>query len=571
MKLVQNIMNVVQSRFWAPKNILALEYEGYGLKAFLVYAKAGRIQIKDSYESNLADPDKALEEVVGKIRSRHKLPKKAVLLSSEAVPALLELPVDSRQPRPRDQMHELVRWEMEPYLAEQITTKPIGGILIGRSYLTYAQAKEIINAMETQKDTLHQNGPLLRFGEVALKKGYIDHGQLEECLSIQERFQFIEDDPVVGWSYQKDIGFSGDSRRSSWFACGMSRSVRDHWKTRLIKFGVQLKGIYPLVSSSTASLNGLSDDHCIVLEMYKGLIGCTRLLKGQMESLRLYYLSDEEPSLGICQDLIGDRVNKVFFAGGDKNLKKIYKEMKDHIHSENQLFTFSKKIDVPDSVPQESVANLIGAVSHITGLPDGKRIASVSAEDPGPPLKNRNEFWLFVAMAIIVFVMELVETSLQMNLKGFKKEAIHVMNKLEPLEDANEKILRQIKTNNELQSSLDEKMQVLNRGIEKIKLMEVLLEERQSFVPFLMRAVAGAVNDDVVMERIIETNKQTFQITGWALTEKSAQQFVRSLSRDMVESNMNTEDLSVWVQAGRTGMNGYAFSLNLVEISEDKL
>ena len=57
------------------------------------------------------------------------MPKTVALVSANAVNAIVDLPVTPDKSRPKAQMNEMVRWELEPHMAQQNELWMIGAIV----------------------------------------------------------------------------------------------------------------------------------------------------------------------------------------------------------------------------------------------------------------------------------------------------------------------------------------------------------------------------------------------------------------------------------------------------------
>ena len=128
------------------RQILAVEFDGYRLRAVLVRAEAEQVVVQRASESRAVDPFAALSEAIDEL-GRTDLPRRAILLVPKATPAVLELPVDPKHPRPAAQMQELVHWELETHMTQQIGTGRLGQIMIGRGYLSYPQIELGVHAI----------------------------------------------------------------------------------------------------------------------------------------------------------------------------------------------------------------------------------------------------------------------------------------------------------------------------------------------------------------------------------------------------------------------------------------
>jgi hypothetical protein len=241
-----NVMKLAALQSIFQKILLVLEYDGFVLRARMVKRKKDGIIIGEIGTSSLSDPREALDDLMRQAQHIKPFPRKAIVVTVEVLSAVLELPVHPSRPRPYHQMHDLVRWEIEPFVMEQMAIKPIGSILRGKSYLTSQQLQEVVCALERDREHMRPAGqPALRFGEYALKKKFITHHQLQECLSLQDHLQRVPSDLVCGWAFQAN---SVNTVKSQYLTCAVDRNIRDRWKKHLTEYRLKLEGLYSLAS-----------------------------------------------------------------------------------------------------------------------------------------------------------------------------------------------------------------------------------------------------------------------------------------------------------------------------------
>src|SRR5690606_15758175 len=98
---------------------------------------------------------------------------------------LIELPVSPTKPRPAIQMQELIRWELEPLLMQCNMYWAAGQLLLRMGYLDEGQLKDVVERQQgKQKGSNGDNSAysFKRFCELAIEMGYITQEQMHECL-----------------------------------------------------------------------------------------------------------------------------------------------------------------------------------------------------------------------------------------------------------------------------------------------------------------------------------------------------------------------------------------------------
>lgn len=524
------------------RRLLAVESDGFSLRAAVVSAEGKGVVVERVAESREADLATALAETVGRLRSQDaELPHRAILLTAEAIPAILELPVHPRKPRPAAQMQELIRWELEPHLAQQVSSRPIGSILIGRGYLSYDQTRQVLQELERRKGTAATTSrPSRQFGQVAVEMGFITVAQLQEALAIQERLQVSDEATVCGWSAQPEPS-ARNGKTFRWLVCGVSRRLRDHLAETFSRQGLHLEGVYPLVGCSAAMLNGATLTATAgVLEVHSGLLGYAGLAGGSINELRMAYTAGEPASLRMCLELIGKETGSIWLAGRSAELEALSAELAGQLRQEPRRIPVDVREGSSETVA--SLVSLAGAARHALRLPGAARAVCVPARDPAPPLWERVTVWWLAAACILTLMVGMLEISLATGARTRER-------------------VQQIK---QLEQRVASKHQELDELAKKQAFLEQQLPHRQALILGLLDALAGTVSEEVVIDRLKETDLEEIDVGGWSLSEKAVQRFAQDLTVSVKPLGLAVTDLNVRTQTGRLGLPGYAFTLRLV-------
>jgi len=560
--------------------LLVVERDGFGLRAAVIRAEKKVMVIEQVVVSKLPYFNAALVEAVEQIRKNDKsAPRRAIMLAPEVVPALLELPVDPKNPRPAAQMEEMIRWEMEPYLDQEVVTRNIGAILIGRGYLSAKDAQRVLELMEEKKSarqlqTPGERQPMIRFGEAAIELALIDNENVEECLKIQESFQWDDDEYVCGWTSQprqtEGEDEEADQKRHHWLACGLSRGLRERWRKEFAHLQLSLEGIYPLTACSAAALSGTATKEVsAVLDFQPGMVGCTRVSGGTIEGLRVYHVSGDFPSLESCSDMVGSRVKSIWLSGRGKALSGFAKKLSKELKCEVQTIPCDNAESLPEKVTPESVAGWVGALRHRLNQAGAERAVCIPAADPPPPVHLRVGVWWTAVITATLLVIGAVEGSMAFRVWKATAKENEIRQVLRPVE---------------------EKLDAINAGIAEVaglreqvarKHREIaVLEKRNRFLTnelphtgklltVLLDAVARAVTKEVVIDRMESEEGDEVEMGGWALSERAVQQFSRRLATVIGADDLQVSDVSVRSTPGRLGMRGYAFDLRLVPVKQE--
>ena len=274
------------------KPILACETDGFILKAAIASKKADSIEIVAIGESKATNFKEAVADILAQAQQQKlALPKQAILVSPSVVPALLDLPVDPEKPRADKEMFELVRWEMEPLLAQQIGIWSIGAILLGRGNISENQRQEI--ALKAKTAGIRAG---VRFGELAVELDFVSRQEIDEALELQVLLQEVGQEIECAWC----LGATEDEQQPPvWLASAVSRGVRDRWATAFDSNGLSLNWMYPTIGASTLALSGEALGEP-VLEIHQNQVACITANEKGISGLRMVTFAGDTLAVSDC-------------------------------------------------------------------------------------------------------------------------------------------------------------------------------------------------------------------------------------------------------------------------------
>ncbi|MGE3809156.1 MAG: hypothetical protein AB7K24_31210, partial [Gemmataceae bacterium] len=546
-----------------------------------------RLVVERMAISRSIDSVKALHEAIAQLQPV-ELPGRAIVVTPEVIPAVLELPVDPAKPRAAAQMLDLVRWEMETYLAQYAPARQIGDILIGRGHLTADQVREVLQEVEKRKrDSLISRTPgdrrtVSRFGDTAVELGLIERAQLEECLNLQESMHAGEEDYC--YSYAGQPGAPGAEGRHPWLVACVHRAVRDRWEQAFGQEKLRLDGLYPLVGTASAAMpeenaRGSSG----ILELQAGLVAATRVQDGVVVGMQIHYTAGRSPGVNTYVDLLGhDARGPIWLAGRHAHLRNLPRELPELLHRETDFIQMPIESASPET--RGNQAAMLGAYASATGRAGAKRALGVPARDPAPPLWQRPQMHVAAVVSALVLLVGSVEMSLakwKKRLETDKPVLDQLAQRKRLAEDAKAKLARakQIqaditKSNKELElarADADHFEGALHRKVfeewRKANLRRICLEKevprRGKLVPAMLDAMAKSAGGDVAVEKIVEKDIDEISVFAWSLDETSAQRFAQALEKTLAPWEMGVVGVHLRSAKGRLDLEGFEFEIKL--------
>ncbi len=593
--------NVVSHLPRVGRRVTVVEASGFRLRAAVVVTKGRRAAIERVATSRNADPEAALAEALGALRAGGPVSKQAVLISSQVTPALLELPVTPSNPRPAAQMEELVRWELEPQLAQQAGVRPLGAILVARGHLAPAQARAIGAEVEERRRQGRRGGPptsgaraasasgiraasasgiraasasqaggarggsAVRFGDVAIELGLTGRDEIDEARRLQRWFADPDDEVVCGFAAQGEL--PDEPGRGRWLAAAIGRRARQAWIDAFAANGLVLRGIYPTVGTGAATLNGelAGGRRASVLDVQGDLVGCARVAEVGVTDLRLVPHPDGEPSLDRCLELIAGREDDILYlATGSADAELLRKQLAAVLgEAPPSLPVTTSDADRADAA---SLAGIAAAGAHAIGVAPGARAVCIPAREAGPGASQRPVLWwaaALVAIAALVFAGERWRAG---RLDAAMSASAAAQERLQAVQRETARV-RGIETRVEaLQGELEAEGAWLATADARRRLLEETLQARERRLGVVLDALRELASPTLAIDRCEETRRGELVISAFTLTQRDAEELARALLERLAPEGLRLAGQSVTRSgAGRLGLAGFALELRLTE------
>jgi len=532
------------------KPILACETDGFILKAAIATKKADSIEIVAIGESKATSFKEAVADILAQAQQQKlALPNQAILVSPSVVPALLDLPVDPEKPRADKEMFELVRWEMEPLLAQQIGIWSIGAILLGRGNISENQRQEI--ALKAKTAGIRAG---VRFGELAVEFGFVSRQEIDEALELQVLLQEVGQEIECAWC----LGATEDEQQPPvWLASAVSRGVRDRWATAFDSNGVSLNWMYPTIGASTLALSGEALGEP-VLEIHQNQVACITANEKGISGLRMVTFAGDTLAVSDCievsHELMRHHMKTIWADGLVADKSDVLQQLEERLER-NLSVLVSPKTGVS--------AALAGAVERVFVSAKNEFIAPVRAKPPAPPIyKQPRNIIIFIVS--LLFLLPLgCELSFYLTRDEKMQEEAALIQKLAKIESASQLIGGKNASAKTAQQRLDMIESKLIGAEKGTAVLQYSWSARQQFVEGLLNRLESSVNEDVVIDFVDESEKNGVFIRAWSLSEESAQQFIQKMAMPINGWSLTVKDQSVQFARGRLGLDGFTVMLSL--------
>lgn len=508
--------------------------------------------------------DFRLTTVLSKLKDRGHLPRNAILILPDVMVTILRLPVSPAKLRPYDEMHEMIRFEMEFLISEKMLARPLGMLLVERGYIKREEIGSIVQKLEARRvKTAVGTASTLpdRFGNLAVELGYCSPNAIQECISLQERFRRSPLDLRCAWRPLSDQ--HPEEGMFPWVAAALLNETVEEWKKRFEAQGIHVESIYPLSFCQAGFIAKFKNQNkTAVAELFDGSGTLAVFDQGKLEKLG-HFWANERPYLEDMTDEIRSLENfsQLLVAGDPATLEKIAPQLDIRIRER----CLSLKEALPNFIEDPETVAMLGAACDFFKVNRSGIPLPIPVTQPAPVWYKNRRFLGRLTLGMSAAFLLLMETifgfrfGIEKHLHTKAEEKLHMME--EKILKANQN-LEEIKT-------FEKGLEAMNQELEMYKRKSIFLENsiarRESLIPAFLDLVAESVNEEIVVNRILEREGGIILMSGWGLNEKTIQAFARDLSRKLVFWNLKISGLEIREGKGKLGLIGYAYDFEIYD------
>ncbi len=529
------------------KQVLVVDASPAAVSAFIARRQVnGTITFGAAASSDNADFDKAIGEVVAELKNQTKrLPREAVLVSSLAAARLISLPVAPDRPRPREQMTELIRYEMEEaVVAGNDLVTPVA-LLQERGVLSFEQRSQL----EEQARDADISVSELCEQTVGSEAMATVLQQLDQLL--------VEDESLrIGWSGQAG---DEDDGYYPWLGAAVPADLARHYVEALRRHKINLQWIYPQAGLAAVHLAEEQRDWLLIdvrQEQYVLISGGSRGIDNLLMTPCHGYASGDEIAEAVYQMLASPREVIVLNASVTV-AEEITNALEDRLQA--QVAVLSAPDPAADQhCPVEALVAMRGAARHALKGVRPLQAVAIRAQTPPPPVWKRKQYYPIVLLVLVVAGLYASDVHLRN-----KTDAVNFERDLLDIEYSRRmKIIKEAQALSaevgKLQRQLDDKEAELAEQRRLGQVLDTVIRYRQDLIPGLLKVFSDAVNDGVIID-LIEENKERdgYYLEGWAMQDTLAQSFVAELNKNLEGWHYAVRDSKLSRGRNRLNLNGY--------------
>ena len=563
--------------FLPASSVMVCEWTGLSMQA-AAFSKSGKkLHVLGTASSDNIDPAVAFSQVLSALRTQGWTGKEVIILTPSVMSAMVELPVSPKKPKPITQMHELVRWEVEPLLMQHQLQWTLGQLMESHGMLTAEQVFEINQAQKLQKqETNKAERGNKRFGEMALEMGYVSRDQAQSLFVVQDWLRGEDDEVQCGWSAQGEV----DDAQGvwNWLVSATHQSVISKWRELCEDYKLQLSGLMPLTGNSVALIER-ADKHLVVLETTEFITTSTHLKRDHIVSVQ-HYVNRSASMLDACLEVFHAETTQhpgVVLAAPPESLPSLRQSLTSALANEPDLVMFDERDGLPPG--------MFAAGRLFFGLKGAKKISIVRPDGPLPPVWQRPEIQGGALAASLLMLIIVAEITMAIQHASVSQEKAEIDERAEVLDTAVERINKQREEIEKRKSELEQQKESQRRMEARLDFFGDELPDRAILVQAILGILQNNINEQIVVHRIDEMGRRVgiqpptaplsmpnvietdnFNIDAWALTESAAQEFVQNMKLAVAAWSMEVRDIQVIEKKGPLNLAGYSVSLSLVRV-----
>ena len=528
------------------KTLLVIDSNSWVTHAAVLKMEDDNVTVESSCATATSQPNDDLSVLLADLTQKTiDLPKHAILISSQLIPTLIELPNDPDNPISDSQMQEFVRWESELVVNEQSTAISVIERLLQQNAMTLAELDACITGLNIP---LRSVSPA-NVQKALLQDNIITQEQLDKCLSLRQSNLIENEDIECAWSQTTEQGTNTKS-----LCVGMKLDYKLEWLQAFEKHQIHLERILsPQLCCAYAIAKHIKIEEYqsyLLLDIGLNNIGLQKISNNKI--IEQTYLSLNQkivapPELqSLITNYLDDNVASVYYQGTHPQIQSLAFALKDTLSITIKPSTqfLQQGPDNPDSnnAEQQALIRIRHSAQAITDIQTHPLVLAINGHPPAPALYRQRKFQFATASLIVILAIATHQRSLNGQLTHIETDYKRTMADLEKSTATNEKIEN---INTEV-ADLEKQLTTLNKKHNELgnrnHLIESIMVQRQRFAESLLPMLENTIPKEVILLKVTEDEWYQFSIEGWALDQGSVDNFNSVLSRNLEQWNMYISD-----------------------------
>lgn len=544
---------------WPRQQLLLLQFDAAGCRAAVAERRRGQWQLGPLLDADAATPVLMLQAL--QHQAGQPLPRRCLMLSAAALGGLNDLPVDPAKPRPATQMQEMIRYDMEPALAQHNNLWTLGEIMGAKGLLTLQQRQAVALALENRR--MAERHQPYRYGEVALAEGLLERAQLDACLTRQAELQLLDSELACAWQGRRDV----DLDWPRWRVACCTAASRDGWREALAAQGIRLLGIQPLLLSAFEPQAAASLQF-VGIECHAEQWLCCLYRNGQLLQVLQEPALERLPDAGWLCDLLaawplqpGCRIGLIAAA---ELAAPLMQELQLRLRAEVCLLA-----DSAEALCRLRFAALLAWHERPRSSPRPPQLAPRVA---ATPLWQRPQGRLWLALAALLLGLSGWEGWARCKLQRLQRDYAALSQQARaqqtnPLQEIQ-------KRSQQLEQQLAQRQKSLAAVLAETGRLDAIAA-RIDTVPALIRLLGQIISPEVLLDVLEEGNTGDagigIRVQAWSPSDQMAQRFASEVQQAVRPLRLSVAQTDLQTAKGRTGSQGYQVSFWLIPMGPDEM
>lgn len=527
------------SSFFATE-LLVIASDGVSLAVALVRQKGQTLHVLGYETAHASSLEVGLQQALSALRQTHKrLPKRAVALSAEVLPSLLDLPFMAGDNIASDKLQELLYWELAPFWTRHTRAWSLGSICLAAELITTAQLQQILEYQDTQR----LQGQTCRWGEAAISLGLLQPQELSAALTVQQHLR--QDEDTLSYGHVVLDHIPDQSLRA--FATVTGQTRVDYWRDHCARVGLTLESLYPLFTQALPLT--VTHQDAVLLEVYAGFLVKSHYdEQGMLQSLYIQHTLDL-PSIDDCLALSAGS-NTLYVAGTH------------HLPLLGALqAALGAVVQPPAQPPAPAFLAAMLRVASQHGQNKEPSCPAITVTTPRPAITKRLSFWLGSAIAAVFLFIVLIEATLSWQAARLQTQHDQLLDQADSLESSAEKVSEQSAEAKTLQLELTSLENSIAQAHAEYELLVTLVPQRAAFMQGFSGSLPQLVPADAVLSRVAETEQQQLIIDAWALSQSAAQSLKLNVTEYLDSFHLQLTSSAINAAPGPEQVAGYQVHL----------
>jgi hypothetical protein len=373
------------------KEILVFELKYFVARMAIVRRSGQQVKIVAQVEVHFINPLEGALACLSELRSQNKrIPKTVIMVSTEAMPALLNLKFTTDQAL--IEQEEIIRWEMEENLGVFTKTPSIDTLLQYPNFLEGEQWHKLSSYEET-----HPTVSGMNLSERLKNASIMDSVDLDEILDFLDQWPHSDEASICSWSNN----FSENAKNDSYLCAFLGVPRRDIWLNFFDEEGFNLCGTAPWSLSAVSLIDKelTKDENLLYIEEHPGFWVTARLRKGILINVQCFEALEQNIAVAIIEEI----------EESESSLLTINSLSHSFVDFKNLLKEDLKKVREIKLPLSYQKRNIHAAAHQAWQLPiNFKHIVLPTILQSAPVRKRPQTWWLAVGLAALTFYSVLI-------------------------------------------------------------------------------------------------------------------------------------------------------------------